>query len=54
MVPRVNFDVDWRRVASDYDGIEVMAGSDSELNFSFKGWDCDSICVFAKQVIVLV
>ena len=53
-IPVANFTVDWKRLAEDYDAIEVYAGSNEFLSSILYGWDCDSICVFHKEVIVLL
>lgn len=47
------FKIFWEKMAEQYDAIEVDAGSNTYLHMAFKGWECDSICVFHKEVIIL-
>lgn len=53
-IPVFNYAVDWKKLAIDYDGIEVYAGSSEILKSLFYGWECDSICIFHEEAIVLL
>lgn len=46
--------IDFERLATQFDAMEVYAGSDGFLYDAFYGWDCDSIVVFNKDKIVVV
>ena len=53
-IPILNYVVNWRKLAKNYDAIEAYTGSNEILKSALYGWDCDSICVFHKEVIVLL
>jgi len=53
-IPIIKYQVDWKKVAEDYDAIEVYAGSNEILKAIFYGWECDSICVFHKKNILII
>jgi len=42
----------WDKIFSSYDGMYVAAGSSEILYYQFYGWDCDSICIFNKNIII--
>lgn len=44
--------INYEELKKDYDAVEIFAGSDHELYWKFYGWDCDSIVILNKEVIV--
>ena len=50
----INRKINWKNVAKDYDAIELKAGCNRDLRELFRGWECDSICVFHKNVIEII
>lgn len=46
-----NYYLDYEKLAKEYDGIEINAGTDNRLYQAFLGWDCDSICIFNPNII---
>lgn len=51
---RLAYDLDFEEILrSGYDAIELHLSEDRELYWELYGWDCDSIIVLNKDVIVL-
>ena len=50
------YSLDWDYIFSTYDGIELIHGTVySTLHFtSFNSWDCDSICIWNKDVVTIL
>ena len=44
-------DVNFERMADDYDGIELFLSDDGRLYHAMYGWDCDSILIFHPDVV---
>lgn len=44
--------IDWKKVAQDYDAVEVYISRCSSLYWYLYGWDCDSIVVFNPDVVI--
>ena len=44
--------LDFEKLAQQYDAIEVILSADRYLYFELYGWDCDSILIMNKDVIV--
>lgn len=45
--------LDFEKLATKYDAIEVLITEDFRLNQRLYGWDCDSILVINPEVVVL-
>jgi len=50
---RFNIFLDFEKLAKDYDAIEVLAGTGKGLYMALYGWDCDSILIMNKDIIIL-
>lgn len=46
--------LDFEKLAKQYDAVEVLISEDSRLYWDLYGWDCDSLLVMNKNVIVEV
>lgn len=44
--------IDYEALATEYDALELLISEDHELYFSLYGWDCDSIVIMNKDVII--
>ena len=53
-VPVLKYEINWTKLATDFDAIEAYAGSNEFLNTALYGWDCDSICVFHKMSLIII
>lgn len=45
--------LDFEKLATEYDAIEVLITEDFRLNQRLYGWDCDSILIINPEVVVL-
>lgn len=43
--------LDFEKLAEKYDAIEILAGSNYDLYYTFYGWDCDSILIMNPDII---
>ena len=43
---------DWLKIKEKYDAVYIPAGTNQELYMKYYGWDCDSIIVLNKNVVI--
>ena len=46
--------IDFEKLASRYDAIEVLISKDGRLYSALYGWDCDSILILNPNVIITI
>lgn len=44
-------DINFERLAEEYDAIEVLISEDHQLHYYLYGWDCDSIVIMNPDII---
>lgn len=44
--------LDFEKLTDEYDAIEVLISNDRRLYYALYGWDCDSILVLNKDVVI--
>lgn len=45
--------LDFENLKENYDAIEVLISKDQNLYWSLYGWDCDSILIMNKDIIII-
>lgn len=43
--------LDFKKIAKEYDAVELILSKDRQLYWKLYGWDCDSIVILNKDVI---
>lgn len=49
-IPRIV--IDFEKLASEYDAIECYISKNRDLYYTLYGWDCDSILIMNKDIVI--